>query len=430
MHNRRLSLYSHLSILLCSATLFPGDNYTGKVYFEDPTIMGTTSMVGVPNMPSVPMDITPNIPDIPNSTGSSGWGGLAGFIVNLGKTAEDTKRAADIADAAAKKLAAQTLTPGMQIAGAQFSALDPNPTIDFSKITIAPPQTFPVTAAPTISPAVAEVLEKAMSAKTPNVPDMSQLLRDNPLKALTGNNSGGGSGMAGLAGGAGLLTSAMAAKTAGATATVGGATAATAGGTTVATTTTWGATAMAAAPWVAVVGGGIALGVLIGKAIRHVYPVKPYEPIKPLSEYVPSPAVLAEIEKRNERLDKLLKDYDNFNKAPKQNFNYDNNSSNTPNPKKPREPKERKFNNVQRTEALSKIKENYRFDKQTRLYKLKDNGTPIKCTRTGKDVINVKWDGAHGDIEALKKNLDHMGSLDPVTFEMYKGPVVTRIEKV
>lgn len=88
----------------------------------------------------------------------------------------------------------------------------------------------------------------------------------------------------------------------------------------------------------------------------------------------------------------------------------------------------RKVNTLQRTEAMNKLKENYRYDNQTKLYKLKDNGAPIKCTRTGKDVINVKWDPAHGDIEALNKNLKHMGSLDPVTFEMYKGPEITRRE--
>lgn len=427
MHNRRLSLYSHLSLLLYSTTLFTGDKYTGKVYFEDPTVTGTTSMAGIPNMPNVPIDITPNIPDIPNNAGSSGWGGLAGFIINLGKTPEAEKRAADIADAAAKKLAAQTINPGMRIAGDQFAVRNLNPAIDFSKITIAPPQVFVTPPVATISPAVAEVLEKAMSAKTPNIPDMSQLLRDNPLKALTGNNSGAG-GMAGLAGGAGLLTSTMAAKTAGVTATVGGTTAATAGGTTVATTT-WGATAMAAAPWVAVIGGSLALGVLIGKAIRHVYPAKTYTPIEHFPPYVPYVDVHAA--ERREKLDRLLKDYDDYNKAPKQNFNFDNNNfSNNPNPKKPEEPKKRKVNTVQRTEALAKIKKDYRFDNQTKLYKLKDNGTPIKCTRTGKDVVNVKWDGAHGDIEALNKKLKHMGSLDPINFDMYKGPEIHRIEKV
>lgn len=88
----------------------------------------------------------------------------------------------------------------------------------------------------------------------------------------------------------------------------------------------------------------------------------------------------------------------------------------------------RKVNTLQRTEVMDELKKNYRYDNQTKLYKLKDNGIPIKCTRTGKDVINVKWDHSHGDIEALNKNLKHMGSLDPVTFEMYKGPVKKRVE--
>ncbi len=90
--------------------------------------------------------------------------------------------------------------------------------------------------------------------------------------------------------------------------------------------------------------------------------------------------------------------------------------------------KKRKTNELQRTEAMKKIKENYRYDNQTKLYKLKDNGKAIKCTRTGKTVENVKWDSAHGDIEALNGKFKHMGSLDPETFEMYKGPVKNRIE--
>jgi hypothetical protein len=96
--------------------------------------------------------------------------------------------------------------------------------------------------------------------------------------------------------------------------------------------------------------------------------------------------------------------------------------SGSPSPQKPDDNRKGRITNqVQRTEAMEKIKQNYRYDKQKNKYILKDNGTPIKCTRTGKDVIGVDWDGAHGDIEAYGKK-HHMGSLNPETFEMYKGP--------
>lgn len=80
------SLYSlSLILLLCPVALLPGDNHTGKVYFEDP-VTGTTSMTnGTPKMPNVPMDITPNIPETSSpKSSSSGWG-IFGLIANLGR---------------------------------------------------------------------------------------------------------------------------------------------------------------------------------------------------------------------------------------------------------------------------------------------------------------------------------------------------------
>lgn len=117
-----------------------------------------------------------------------------------------------------------------------------------------------------------------------------------------------------------------------------------------------------------------------------------------------------------------------FSNAPAPNPSSSNNIPNAPNPKKPEEPKERKFNQVQRTEAMEKIKENYRYDKQTKTYILKDNGKAIMNTRTGKPVKIVYWDKQHGDIEAWRGLYqgDHLGSIDPQTFEMYKGPDLKR----
>lgn len=105
-----------------------------------------------------------------------------------------------------------------------------------------------------------------------------------------------------------------------------------------------------------------------------------------------------------------------------------NNPMPMPNPQDPKGPKERKFNQTQRTEAMKEVKKNYRFDNSSKTYKLKDNGKAITCSRTGKAVEIVYWDGQHGDIEAWKglRRGQHMGSLDPQTWEMYKGPDLNR----
>jgi hypothetical protein len=85
--------------------------------------------------------------------------------------------------------------------------------------------------------------------------------------------------------------------------------------------------------------------------------------------------------------------------------------------------KERKFNTTQKTEFMDKVKENYRYDKATDSYKIMDGKRPISDSITGKPVKYIKWDGCHGDIEAYFEIKRHLGSLDPETLKMYKGPV-------
>ena len=221
--------------------------------------------------------------------------------------------------------------------------------------------------------------------------------RSDPLDHLPPSNGlDVGDGIKAVAAGSALLTQVATAPTA------------VAGGGTVATaswTTTLGGYAVVAAPWVAVL--TIAPAVGIGLAMLHdgIF--------NPGIGWFPSAQQRAAYHANRAAQ----------NAAKKASANAPT-STGAPSPKKPEEPKDRIINQVQRTEAMKKIKENYRYDKQSNSYKLKDNGSSIKCSRTGKEVTNVSWDGAHGDIEAWKGtgSRDHLGSLDPKTWEMYKGP--------
>lgn len=453
LYRDRHSLY--LFLLLYPATLFSGDKHAGKVYFEDP-VTGTISMTGgAPKMPGVPMDITPNIPDAPTGGGSNGWGGFLGLIVNLGRTSEADKRAADIADKAARELRARTIAPG--VAGIPVPRTPKEEAALLKQLTQqaqafnlpapvstnAPDMVAPVvkavapavaaavvtkvaSSAPASPPvysfrpgmpggitclppfdtesfgsgvsAVSSSLAPAMPPKAPPIPDFSQLLRDNPFKDLPGK--GGGGGAAAIAGGVLGVKAVATTATTTTVATTAGTVATTTGAGWLAGTTVSGMTVGAATIYLAPFFlGGIALGV--GVVATYEFFARPKDavffakkPVANIPQYIPN--------------------------SPQ------NNVPNSPNPQKPNEPKERKFNKVQRTEAMNRIKENYRYDKQHKAYTLKDNGTPIKCTRTGKTVKHIDWDGQHGDIEAYVHADRHLGSLDPENFSMYKGPVSGR----
>ncbi len=49
-----------------------------------------------------------------------------------------------------------------------------------------------------------------------------------------------------------------------------------------------------------------------------------------------------------------------------------------------------------------------------------------KISGTGKNTRYYQWAHTHGDIEVYDNNLRHLGSMDPITGEMYKPPVKRR----
>jgi len=46
--------------------------------------------------------------------------------------------------------------------------------------------------------------------------------------------------------------------------------------------------------------------------------------------------------------------------------------------------------------------------------------------KTGYDKRFYRWDNTHNDIEVYNKHGDHLGSMDPRTGKMYRGPVAGR----
>nr|WP_245746501.1 colicin E3/pyocin S6 family cytotoxin [Evansella caseinilytica] len=53
-------------------------------------------------------------------------------------------------------------------------------------------------------------------------------------------------------------------------------------------------------------------------------------------------------------------------------------------------------------------------------------GKDRKTTGTGRNKRYYEWDHTHNDIEVYDKKGKHLGSMDPLTGEMYKGPVQGR----
>ena len=56
----------------------------------------------------------------------------------------------------------------------------------------------------------------------------------------------------------------------------------------------------------------------------------------------------------------------------------------------------------------------------------KVRGRDRKTSGTGKKQRYYEWDYIHNDIEVYNSKGKHLGSMDPVTGEMYKGPVKGR----
>ena len=84
--------------------------------------------------------------------------------------------------------------------------------------------------------------------------------------------------------------------------------------------------------------------------------------------------------------------------------------------------KERKFNEMSKTEFFKKVKGDYRFDKQLNVYVRIKGKEGLKCSRTGKDIEFLEWDGLHLDVEAYGSNKAHLGSIRTSDYVMYKGP--------
>lgn len=97
-------------------------------------------------------------------------------------------------------------------------------------------------------------------------------------------------------------------------------------------------------------------------------------------------------------------------------------------PKKPDdEKKKRKINPDTFKRDLKEnplVKQNYSPHKNGNL-KLNDRGIPLKDS-FGREIHEMKTDFRHFDWEAIAKNGDHLGSIDPITLEVYKGAVGTR----
>ncbi len=99
----------------------------------------------------------------------------------------------------------------------------------------------------------------------------------------------------------------------------------------------------------------------------------------------------------------------------------------TPGGKKPDDKKERKVNPhsfKQDFKNNPRVKENYKPNKNGNL-RLKDGGKPL-TDAAGHEIYEIKADFKHCDLEAIAKDNTHLGSIDPITLEVYKPPVLER----
>lgn len=86
-------------------------------------------------------------------------------------------------------------------------------------------------------------------------------------------------------------------------------------------------------------------------------------------------------------------------------------------PKKPEDPNDRKINVVGKAAFFKLVKDQYEHWKDG-IYKLKDRVTGLI---NGK-AHYLKWDHLHNDVEVWTKSETHLGSIDPITLKLYKGP--------
>lgn len=81
--------------------------------------------------------------------------------------------------------------------------------------------------------------------------------------------------------------------------------------------------------------------------------------------------------------------------------------------------KERKKNTLTKSEFFKKVKDNYEYYRDG-IYRRKRNAQGIE------NAEYLQWDHLHGDVEAYSKAEHHIGSIDPQTLRLYKGPVFAR----
>jgi hypothetical protein len=86
-----------------------------------------------------------------------------------------------------------------------------------------------------------------------------------------------------------------------------------------------------------------------------------------------------------------------------------------------KDPKKRIINTMTKAEFFRQVKDQYEHFKDT-VYQLKDRAAGLL---DGKAQY-LKWDHLHSDVEVFNRGKDHLGSLDPKTMQLYKGPVSGR----
>jgi hypothetical protein len=87
--------------------------------------------------------------------------------------------------------------------------------------------------------------------------------------------------------------------------------------------------------------------------------------------------------------------------------------------KKNDDDKERKKNTLTKAEFFKKVKDNYEHYRDG-IYRRKRNAEGVE------NAEYLQWDHLHGDVEAYSKSEHHIGSVDPQTLRLYKGPVFGR----
>lgn len=82
--------------------------------------------------------------------------------------------------------------------------------------------------------------------------------------------------------------------------------------------------------------------------------------------------------------------------------------------------RERKFNTISKSEFFKLMKKDYEHCRDN-VYRRKRGSKGIE------DAEYLEWDYRHNDIEAYSKSKWHLGSIDPKTLKLYKGPVQRKL---